>query len=672
MGLSVGLDTAVKALRSHQLAVDVASHNIANAQSPGFSRQRVLLRPVGIDGSDHFSRDALLGKAGFGVNAKDVNRIRDIFLDFQARQSMAAKSQYGSTSAALSQAELVFNDPTDDGMSKLLAKFWAAWQDVVNDPESAAARTTIVHTTQTLTTRLQRARSELSVQRDDLNNQVNAIAGRINAAASELAAVNFQIKQVELSGDMANDLRDRRDVLLDQLSAIGQISYAEQGDKTVSVYLGSHELVSGNTVRSVQSVVDQNNPGMNKLVFAVDGADVTTTTGELRGILDARDRDLPALVGKLDTLAAGLIGSVNTLHMSGYGIDNPPSTGLLFFTGKDASDIALNQALAANPRAIAAASGPNLPGDGSNALAIANLQLAPNMAAGFAATSLVPGEQIAPGLLAGTLAGAGSIASISGGYTGGQAGSWAITDDGLGNLSAVFTPLGGVAQPPVGPVAVATGGTELTLVPGLTLQIGPAFVAATQTITIAPAGSPIVATGLTIGPALTPGPYFITANGPAGLDLRFGSPTGPVVGSAALSPLATGAGVISFMSGLNTVATINVNNPNATPYSAAQQQSDLTAAGNNTFQVEKSPEPYYADIVSVLGADVAGAKGLADSSELMMGHLEGLRQSVSGVNLDEEMVNLNASQHAYNAAARVITTIDDMLDTLINRTGVTR
>ncbi len=579
MGLSIGLDTAVKALRSHQLAVDVASHNIANAQSPGFSRQRVLLRPVGVDGSDHFTRDALLGRAGFGVNAKDVNRIRDIFLDFQVRQAMASKSQYGSNSAALSQAELVFNDPTDDGMSKLLANFWASWQDVVNDPESAAARTTIVHTTQTLATRLQRARSEIASERDDLNNQVSAFAGRINAAANELAAVNFQIKQVELSGDIANDLRDRRDVLLDELSSIGQISYAEQADKTVTVYFGSHELVSGNTVRSIQSIVDQNNAGMDRLIFAADGADVTTTTGELRGVLDARDRDMPALIGKLDTLAAGLIGSVNTLHLAGFGTDNPPSTGLLFFTGKDASDIALNQVLAANPQAIAAASGPNLPGDGSNALAIANLQLAPNMVAGFAAANLVVGEQISAG--------------------------------------------------------------------------------------------PVTVDGLTIGSILTPGVYFTAING-GNLDLHYGSAAGPVVGTATLADIPTGPGTIAFMSGANTVAAIRVNNQNAAPYSVAQQQADLTAAGNNTLQVEKSPEPYYADIVSVLGADVAAAKGLADSSELMMGHLEGLRQSVSGVNLDEEMTNLNASQHAYNAAARVITTIDDMLDTLINRTGVTR
>lgn len=578
MGLAIGLDTAVKALRAHQLAVDVASHNIANAQSPGFSRQRVLLRPIGVDGSDHFTRDALLGRVGFGVMARDVNRVRDIFLDFQARQTMAARSQSEMLASALKQAELVFNDPTDEGLSGLLSKFWNSWHDVVNDPESPAARTTLVHATETLATRLQRARGELVDQRADLNRQVSSIGDRINASAAEIAQLNLQIKQVELNGDKANDLRDRRDLLLDDLSQIADISYSENQDTSVSVYLGSHELVAGNTFRRVQAIQDLANPGMTKLIFEVDSADVVASTGELRGLLDARDRDLPNLVAKVDRLAAGLIGSVNSLHVSGYGIDNPPSTGLSFFTGSDASDIGLNPALRANPDGIGAASGPNLPGDGSIALAIANLQIAPNMAGGFAATNLVTGETLSAGI-------------------------------------------------------IASG-----LIPGSTLQ---------------------------------PGTYFITANGPD-IDLRFGSATGPVVGTATLAAIAPGSGSIDFISGTNTVASIRVSNTTAGAYTPAQQQADLVAAGNDTILVEDSATTFYGKIVSVLGADVSAAQGLAESSDLMASHLESLRLSVAGVNLDEEMTNLNASQHAYNAAARVITTIDDMLDTLINRTGVTR
>lgn len=572
MGLSIGLDTAVKALRAHQLAVDVASHNIANAQSPGYSRQRVLLRPVGLDGSDHFSRDNLLGRPGFGVDAKDVNRIRDLFLDFQARQSMSSQAQYQALSTPIENAEVVFNDPSDDGLSALLGKFWAAWHDVTNEPESSPARVALVHATTTFTTRVQAAHDELTQQRADLNQTVAGIAEQINAKASELASLNLQIQQVELNGDMANDLRDRRDLLLDDLSKLGNISYAEDDSGSQTVYLGTHELVVGTSARTINTIQDPANPGMVKLQFAIDNDDVAVSSGQLKGVLDARDVALPDLITKLNTLASGIINSVNSIHQAGYGLDN--TTGLAFFTGTDASNIAVNSVLAGSPQSIAAATGANQPGNPSNALAIANLQQATNMLSGFAATSLVVNE------------------------------------------------------------ALSAGNT---------------------------------ASGISLAGTLQPGSYSLVAAGP-NVELRYGGPAGPVVGTATLAAIAPPGGAITFTNGANTVATINVTSTG--PYSAAQQLADLSAAGNNTLQVETSPSTYYGNIVSVLGADVNRATGLADSAQLLVDHLDGMRQSVQGVNIDEEVTNLNASQHAYNAAAKVISTIDEMLDTLINRTGV--
>ncbi|MEO8538508.1 MAG: flagellar hook-associated protein FlgK [bacterium] len=572
MGLSIGLDTAVKALRAHQLAVDVASHNIANAQSPGYSRQRVLLRPVGLDGSDHFSRDNLLGRAGFGVDAKDVNRIRDSFMDFQTRQSLSNQSQFSSFSAPIGNAEVVFNDPSDDGLSSLLSKFWASWHDVVNEPESSPARTELVHATTTFTTRIQAAHEELNQQRLNLNQTVAGIGEQINAKASELAQLNLQIQQVELNGDMANDLRDRRDLILDDLSKLGNISYSEDDSGSMAVSLGAHELVFGTSARHVNTVPDPSDPGMVKLQFAIDNDDVNVSSGQLRGVLDARDVAFPDLIGKLDTLASGLINSVNSLHQAGFGLDNV--TGLSFFTGTDASNIAINSVLAGSPQSIATSTGANQPGNPANGLAIANLQQATNMLAGFSASSLVVNE------------------SLSAGNT---------------------------------------------------------------------------AAGIKLGATLQPGTYHMVAVGP-NVELRYGSATGPVVGTATLAAIAPPGGTIAFMNGTNTVASISVTT--GAGYSAAQQLTDLTTAGNDTMQVETSASTYYGNIVSVLGADVNRAKGLTDSAGLLVDHLDGLRQSIQGVNIDEEVTNLNASQHAYNAAAKVISTIDEMLDTLINRTGV--
>ena len=575
MGLSIGLDTAVKALRAHQLAVDVASHNIANAQTPGFSRQRVLLRPIGMDGSDHFSRDALLGRPGFGVDARDVNRVRDMFMDFQARQAFSSQGQYSALATPLGNAEVVFNDPSDDGLSSLLSKFWASWHDLTNDPESSAARTALVHATTTFAMRLQSAHGQLTQQRTDLNQEVAGIGHEINAYASEVATLNLQIKQVELNGDMANDLRDRRDLILDELSKLADIHYSEAETGEVTVYMGTHELVFGTSARTVQAVDDVTNPGMLKLIFTMDNDDVLVSSGELRGILDARDTAFPDLIEKLNTLASGLINGVNSLHRQGYALDGV-TTGLDFFTGTDASTIQLNSALAGSPSSIAAATAPGAPGDPSNALAIANLQLAANMIAGAAATQLVVGE---------------------------------------------------------------------------TLSAGNAIV------------------GLSVAGTLQPGAYTIIENPPLSgtLELQL---NGNTIGTATPALAGPGTFTLTFTNGGNPVASLTLNSTGA--YSAAAQVADLTAAGNNQLQVENSASTFYGNVVSVLGADVNRALGLEESSGLLADHIDSLRESVHGVSIDEEVTNLSSAQHAYNAAARVITTIDDMLDTLINRTGVTR
>jgi flagellar hook-associated protein 1 FlgK len=307
---------------------------------------------------------------------------------------------------------------------------------------------------------------------------------------------------------------------------------------------------------------------MVKLVFAMDGDDVQVTSGELKGVLDARDVAFPELIGKLNNFAAGLINSVNTIHQQGYGLDN--ATGLAFFSGTDASNIAVNATLMGSPQSIATSTAAGQPGNPANALAIANLQQATNMLAG-GASNLVVNETLS----------AGNVAS-----------------------------------------------------------------------------------GVKLAGSLQPGSYTIVANG-ANLDLMYGT---TVVGTATLANINPPGGTIAFMNGTNVVASISVTAAGA--YSAAQQQADLTAAGNNTLQVETSANVFYGNIVSVLGADVNRAKGLEDAAGLLVDHLESLRQSVHGVNIDEEVTNLNASQHAYNAAAKVISTIDDMLDTLINRTGV--
>lgn len=465
MGMSIGLNTAILALRAHQLAVDTASHNIANAQTPGYSRQRVLLRPLVVGSGAFNAPSGLLANPGAGVDANDLHRVRDTFLDFQARSALGNSARWQAAAGALQRAELTIGEPSDSGIAASMAQFWSSWHDVANSPTSPAARSTLVNAASALAGKFKAIRAYLVSQRGEANVQVTDMARQVNDAATEIASLNIKIAQFEATGAEASDLRDRRDVLLDNLASLGNINYTEQPDKTVTVEWGGHTLVQANTSENVGVEPDPGNPGMSRLVFTSDSQPLDTTAGKLAGLAEARDMALPALIAKLDALAGDLITNINALHSTGFGLDN--STGNNFLSGTDAATIDVDAVILGDQQKIAAASAANLPGDSSKALALANLQL-----------------------------------------------------------------------------------------------------------------------------------------------------------------------------------------------------QKLMAGSSQTF------DEYFTNMVTVLGSDVNQAINNADGANLVQLHLEAQRQSVSGVNIDEEVTNLNLAQHAYNASARVITVIDSMLDTLINRTAV--
>ncbi|HXU24848.1 MAG TPA: flagellar hook-associated protein FlgK [Tepidiformaceae bacterium] len=574
MALSIGLNTATKALRAQQLVVDIASHNIANAQTPGFSRQTVDLRADGFPAGGATSHDGLLGKTGSGVNASDVQRIRDIFLDFQARQASGNQAQYDAYATNLAQAQVTFNDPSDSGTSALLSGFFGAWNDVVNDPESPTARVALVNATNTLTSNLNRSASDLATLRSNVNTQVVGLVDQINSKATQIASLNQQITMVEASGDKANDLRDQRDLLIDQLSTLGQVSSNEEPNGSVDVYFGAHQLVFGTASNQVQAVNDPAHAGMQKLRFVGDQEDVTSNTGQLAGLLSVRDTAIPAVQKNLDGLAAGLINSVNALHVQGT--DQNGNPGQPFFTGTSAIDIGVNANITADPSLIAASKSGAV-GDGANALAIANLESGAGMAIETAGTGLASGQALS----------------------------------GTANVAGVL-PLS----------ALPTGG------------------------------------------------YTIVANG-ANLELH--NAAGAVVGTATPANIAANTtGVLTFMdastppAGVLSVAI----SAGSGGYTAASQLADLTAAPANSITLGAGPDAAYNSMISQLGSQVAQAQGFQSANSLLSQNIEAQRQSVSGVNIDEEVTNMTAAQHAYQAAAKVISTIDSMLDTLINNTGV--
>lgn len=386
-----GLDLALRALRAQQTALETTGHNIANANTPGFSRQEAVLAttlPFSMPGLNAWTG---VGQIGTGVAAVAIQRARDVFLDVQYRSEVATQQRAATAQSALEEVEATFNEPSDTGVSTLLSQFFSAWQDLANQPRDGGARAAVVQRAASLAEAFNRAAGQLDGIKQRLNDRVASEVSRLDDLAGQVASLNRQIVQIEVSGQRANDLRDRRDLLVDQLAELGPIGTAEQPDGSLDVLLGGRTLVQGQTVDGL--ITTATGPGGAwEVRFSSDNALANLNNGTLRGLLEARDQQVPSYRSGLDTIASGLINAVNGLHAAGYGLDGV--SGRPFFAGTDAASIAVDPTLAADPSKLAAASAPSQAGNGAQALAIAQLR-----------DTMSPPPQTAYGSLVATLGG---------------------------------------------------------------------------------------------------------------------------------------------------------------------------------------------------------------------------------------------------------------------------
>lgn len=372
MGLSVALNTAMRALLAQQQAMDAVSHNVSNVNTPGYSRQRVRLSPVAsADGTG----------VGGGVSFDGVQRVRDLFVDFQMRQQKQGAGEAQARADSLNLVELALGEPSDNGLRSVMGQFFNAWRDLSNAPEDGSARSAVVQIGQTFAVTVQRLARNLTAVRDNANGRLADSIAEVNNLASQVATLNSKIASIRATGDSAGDLTDQRDLALDRLSELVNISYTEQQNGVVDVVLDGRSLVHSTTAAEIALTPDLANNNYYDLTWAQDGATLDVAGGEVGGLLSQRDTDLPSRLGDLDTLVGQIIIDVNELHATGYAEDGI-TTGTAFFSGTSAADIAVDAAVVANPGLLAAATVAGAVGDGSNALAIAALQSATNLSGG--------------------------------------------------------------------------------------------------------------------------------------------------------------------------------------------------------------------------------------------------------------------------------------------------
>ncbi len=593
-----GLEIGKRSIMAQQTALEVTGHNLANANTPGYTRQipnLVTTRPYH---TPALISSGKVGQLGTGVMVSDIQRIRDAFLDEQIRNESKTSGYWNARQNALAKVEVILNEPSNDGLRAVMDMYWESWQDLVAHPESEAVRTTVAERGAALADAFNHMHTQLKELRDDLNASVKIKVDEINVISGQIADLNLQIQSIKIAGKQPNDLEDQRDLLIDQLSQIVDIKTYTDSNGMVAVQMGGRALVQGN--QSSKLTTKQDNQGMHMVIWADTKTRAVIESGELKGLLDDRGKTdlsedkgqyletVPNLIDNLNKLAKTIVIKTNELHRGGYSLNNPNGAlpdGINFFNAPADPDsitdwaqfIKVNNDILKDPKNIAAAAQPTLDavtgekinfGDGSIAMAIANLKHDLNS----------------------------EMRTIK-----------------SGDMSGQFTG---------------------TLPVNITQSFDITYGGTTHTINIAADVSNLNELAQAVQDALNN----------EGLDLK-------VSLDGSYMMLSTKSNSPVSVSGFwGTTGNLSV--------------SSYDLVSNATT------DDYWRSICAEVGVKSQEAVRMVKNQEVLLSQLESKRQSISGVSLDEEITNMIKFQHAYNAASRFITTMDEAIDVIVNRMGL--
>ncbi|MCP4689702.1 MAG: flagellar hook-associated protein FlgK [Desulfobacterales bacterium] len=378
------LNTAKQALFVQQKAISVTGHNLANVNTPGFSRQRLNI-------SASMPLTIKPGQMGSGVQANEVQRVYDRFIIKQMNQEMQNLGGWDAERGALERVEVVFNEAEGFGLNEVMTKFWDSWNDLTNNPESATARQVVLSKGVDVAMTFNSMDADLHQIQRDIDDSIAGTAEDVNPLLEQIVDLNIKISAIESGGiHNANDYRDQRDTIVKQVAEYLDINTFENEFGQLSVMTGRGQPLVVNADSWELSTEIDPATGLSNVMWGDQDGDATDITagitdGKLGGWIRARDEKIPGYMADLDEFAETLITELNLLHSTGFGLDD--STLNDFFNGTTAGTISVNPAITGDVNMIAASSaavGPGAPGDNSNAVAIAELQNALTMNGGTA------------------------------------------------------------------------------------------------------------------------------------------------------------------------------------------------------------------------------------------------------------------------------------------------
>lgn len=408
------LEIGKRSVLMHQTALSITGHNMANANTPGYTRQVPDIVTTSPWHAPALVQSGKAGQLGTGVDIASINRMRDEFIDNQIRHENRADGYWSALQDTLAKVEVILNEPSEDGLRGVMDMFWKSWQDLSITPESEAVRAVVVQRGMSLAEAFTHTYRQLVELREDVNAQVKVKVDEVNSIAMQVADLNQQILAISIAGKQPNDLLDKRDLLIDQLSKIADVRVYNDRNNMVALQLGDRVLVDGVNYNKLSTQMDRE--GMNMVIWQDTETKVKVASGELRGLLDARGKTLleqevqpsiyketiPNMIDKLNALAKTLVVKVNNIHRGGYSLNNKTDQsgtpyidmrypdGINFFDlppDPDSYDnwakfMRVSQEIQNDPKNIAAAShrtwdddGKKINfGDGNNALRIAQLK----------------------------------------------------------------------------------------------------------------------------------------------------------------------------------------------------------------------------------------------------------------------------------------------------------
>jgi flagellar hook-associated protein 1 len=425
-----GLETARRGMFTQQSALYTTGHNIANANTPGYSRQRVNFEQTEPYPAAALNRPQIPGQMGTGVKAGSVQRVREGFLDLQYRGENNKLGYWEARADALKKMEDIMNEPSDSGLAKTMDQFWQSLQDLSVNPENEGARSVVRQRGLAVVETFHYLHDSLTQIKNDLGHEIGVTITEINSLAEQISKINQQISEIEPHGYLPNDLYDERDRLIDQLSKLVNVQVespqvANKGNAldiaegTYNVYLvdsngqpvldsGGNKiyLVQGNSYQSLSFPSGQDidgdgikeTPGtsVDQVVLGGNPIPIINSTtnevifpfGKLRGLVEAygyKDNAstvkgiYPDMISNLDNLAYTFGTLFNAIHKEGYGLNSttkaPPFFDELTLTVPGAAkNIQLSSAINNDLSNIAASTKQDASGNGNNALNLASVR----------------------------------------------------------------------------------------------------------------------------------------------------------------------------------------------------------------------------------------------------------------------------------------------------------